>query len=373
MRQIVNINENWLFVKKDLKPEDAETAEGEKINVPFTWNNIDGQDGGNDYVRAAYVFVKKFKRPDFTQKERVYIEFKGVNSSAVVWVNGINKAEHDGGYSTFRTDITDCLKDENTLVVRVDNSKTEKVYPQTADFTFYGGIYRDVNLITVSENHFDLDFYGSPGVKIDAAVNGKDGQVTVTDYVTGRGRVEIEILDADGKCVGRGESRKPIKIENIRLWNGVKDPYLYCAKAVLIVNGEAADEVRLNFGFRTFHADPKKGFFLNGKPYPLRGVCRHQDRKNLGNAIGKAEHEQDAELIKEIGANTVRLAHYQHDDYFYDLCDRYGFVVWAEIPYISRHMPEANSNAVEQMKELIYQQYHHASICVWGISNEITM
>ena len=199
MRQIVNINENWLFVKKDLKPEDAETAEGEKINVPFTWNNIDGQDGGNDYVRAAYVFVKKF-----TQKERVYIEFKGVNSSAVVWVNGINKAEHDGGYSTFRTDITDCLKDENTLVVRVDNSKTEKVYPQTADFTFYGGIYRDVNLITVSENHFDLDFYGSPGVKIDAAVNGKDGQVTVTDYVTGRGRVEIEILDADGKCVGRG-------------------------------------------------------------------------------------------------------------------------------------------------------------------------
>ncbi len=373
MRKIININENWIFVKKDLMPEEAETAKGETINIPFTWNNIDGQDGGNDYVRAAYVFIKKFPRPDTAENERVYIEFKGVNSSATVWINGIKKAEHDGGYSTFRADITACLKDENVLVVRVDNSKTEKVYPQTADFTFYGGIYRDVNLIVVGENHFDLDFYGSSGVKIDSAVNGQDGQVTVTAYVTGKGRVEIEILDSDGNCVGRGESKNPIKIGNARLWNGVKDPYLYCAKAVLFINGEAADEVRLNFGFRTFHADPKKGFFLNGKPYPLRGVCRHQDRKNSGNAIGKAEHEQDAELIKEIGANTVRLAHYQHDDYFYDLCDKYGFVVWAEIPYISRHMPEANSNAVEQMKELIYQQYHHASICVWGISNEITM
>lgn len=183
----------------------------------------------------------------------------------------------------------------------------------------------------------------------------------------------MEILDADGKTVGSGGSGKPIRIAGARLWNGIADPYLYTARAVLSVDGKDVDEVKLNFGFRSFFVDPKKGFFLNGKPYPLRGVCRHQDRKALGNAIGRAEHEQDAALIKEIGANTVRLAHYQHDDYFYDLCDRYGFVVWAEIPYISRHMPEANENAVEQMKELIYQQYHHASICVWGVSNEITM
>ena len=356
MRKTIKINENWKFIKKDLSPDEAETAEGIEVNIPFTWNNIDGQDGGNDYARLACLFVKKFAKPQYTADERVYVEFKGVNSSAKVWINGEPVAEHDGGYSTFRADITDYLKKENVLCVRADNSKTEKVYPQTADFTFYGGIYRDVNLIIVNENHFDLDYYGNSGVKIDALPDGGDGVVTVTAYVTGGGEVKIEILDDCAKVVGVGESGKPIRIANARLWQGVEDPYLYVARAILCVDGQAVDEVSLNFGFRSFSVDPKKGFFLNGKPYPLRGVCRHQDRKALGNAISKAEHDEDALLIKEIGANTVRLAHYQHDDYFYDLCDKYGFVVWAEIPYISRHMPEANGNAAEQMKELIYQQ-----------------
>lgn len=374
MRKIINVNEDWLFIKSDVGAENAAAAtEGEKVNVPYTWNNIDGQDGGDDYVRGAFWFVKRFAKPEFKDNETVYLEFKGVNSSAQVYLNGEKVASHDGGYSTFRAEVKSLLKDDNILCVRADNSKTEKVYPQTADFTFYGGIYRDVNILVVNENHFDLDYYGAPGIKIDPIVDGTDGYVTVTGYVKGEGEVAVSILTADGQIAASGKGGEKLKIENAHLWNGVEDPYLYTAKAELTVGGKAVDEVCLNFGFRYFSVDPNKGFFLNGKSYPLRGVCRHQDRKGLGNAITRAEHDEDAAIIKEIGANTVRLAHYQHDDYFYDLCDKYGFVVWAEIPYISRHMPEANENAVQQMKELIYQQHHHACICFWGVSNEITM
>lgn len=372
MRKIINANENWTWVKADLPEREIAVSAGERIDVPFTWNNIDGQDGGDDYLRCAYWFVKKFTKPSLEPNERLYVEFKGVNSSSEVWLNGKHLIDHDGGYSTFRVDLTKDLEVENVLCVRVDNSKTERVYPQTADFTFYGGIYRDVNFIIVNENHFDLDYYGTSGIKIDATIDGTDGIVCVTPYVTGNGDVKIEICNETGVLVC-GDANSPIRIPNVHLWNGILDPYLYSARATLYVDECPVDRVQLNFGFRTFYVDPKKGFFLNGHPYPLRGVCRHQDRKLLGNALSKKEHEEDAALIKEIGANTVRLAHYQHDDYFYDLCDRYGFVVWAEIPYISRHMPEANDHAIEQMKELIYQQYHHASICVWGISNEITM
>lgn len=373
MRQIVNINDNWTFIKSNVDFQTAQSAEGENIDIPFTWNNIDGQDGGNDYVRDAFWFVKKFEKPKFEKDETVYLEFKGVNSSSEIWLNGNLITSHDGGYSTFRVEIKEFLQDNNVLCVKTDNSKTEKVYPQTADFTFYGGIYRDVNILIVNENHFDLDFYGAPGIKVDASVKDSDGIVTVTAYVKGGGTPKISILDSDENIVATGESGQPITIQSAHLWNGIQDPYLYKAKAELVVDEKSVDEVTLNFGFRYYSVDPKKGFFLNGKSYPLRGVCRHQDRKALGNAITKLQHDEDAALIKEIGANTVRLAHYQHDDYFYDLCDKYGFVVWAEIPYISRHMPQANENAVLQMKELIYQQYHHASICVWGVSNEITM
>ncbi len=374
MRKIINLNEGWKFIKAQVALNDVEGAEGIAVNVPYTWNGKDGQDGGGDYFRGVCTFAKTFVAPVLSAQERLYIEFKGVNSSAKVCLNGSEVCSHDGGYSTFRADVTDLLKEKNYLVVYVDNSKNERVYPQTADFTFYGGIYRDVNLIVVNKNHFDLDFYGSPGIAITPVV--KDGKCTVkTDaYVTGEGRVEITIKDASGKtvaCCGNGEE---VEIEGARLWNGLKNPYLYSAEAKLFdSNNREVDSIERQFGFRSFYIDPKKGFFLNGKSYPLRGVSRHQDRPGIGNALTRAMHEEDLALILEVGANTVRLAHYQHDDYFYDLCDRAGLVVWAEIPYISRHMPEANANAESQMKELIYQQYNHASIVMWGLSNEITM
>lgn len=366
MKTVSNINRDWEFVH-------GENGKKQRIDLPHTWNGEDGQDGGNDYFRGTCTYFKRLKRPSFPEGGAVYLEFKGVNASAVVYVNGERAGSHDGGYSAFRCNITPFLKDENLIKVEVDNSINDRVYPQEADFTFYGGIYRDVNLICVDKSHFDLEYYGASPIKIDPLVEGKDGRVTVTAYPAGEGEVKIQIFDGEGNCVAELENGETAVIKNVHLWNGVQDPYLYRAVASLYCEGEKADEVSAAFGFRTFRADLEKGFFLNGESYPLRGVCRHQDRPQLGNALTKAEHEEDMRLILELGANTVRLAHYQHDDYFYELCDRAGLVVWAEIPYISRHMKGGNENAESQMRELILQQYNHPSICFWGLSNEITI
>lgn len=373
MRNTIALDGTWKFIKKDTGAEEAVKANGETVTLPHTWNNLDGQDGGADYYRGACWYVKEFQKPEIPENGAVYLEFKGVNSQAEIYLNGELLCSHDGGYSAFRANATKHLKDNNVLCVRADNSETEKVYPQTADFTFYGGIYRDVNLVVLNSSHFDMDYYGACGVKVMPEVNGNDGEVAVTAYVTGGGEVKIQILDRDKNVVAEGGNGEKLTVINAKLWNGTADPYLYTARAELTDGGEVTDVSEQRFGFRTFSVDPNKGFILNGKQYPLRGLCRHQDRRGLGNAITRAEHDEDMRIIIETGANTLRLAHYQHDDYFYDLCDEYGLVVWAEIPYISRHMPEANGNAEEQMKELIFQQFNHASICFWGISNEITM
>ena len=289
-------------------------------------------------------------------------------------LNGSPVCNHDGGYSTFRANITELLRDENELTVEVDNSKNDRVYPQKADFTFYGGIYRDVSLMVVSKNHFTLDYFGGPGIRITPTVQGADASVQVTTWHDGEGEVSVELLDAAGNTVATGKGPDiTLTIFNAHLWNGVKDPYLYSCKARLVVNGTVEDETTTRFGVRSFKVDPKKGFFLNGKSYPLHGVSRHQDRKGLGNAITREMHDEDMALIKEIGANTIRLAHYQHDQYFYDLCDEVGMVVWAEIPYISEHMPNGRENTISQMKELIIQNYNHPCIVCWGVSNEITI
>lgn len=371
MRRIENINKNWIFCKGKSFPEGCK--DGAAVDLPFTWNGNDGQDGGNDYFRGISTFTRIFPSPALNADERLYLEFKGVNSSAEVYLNGSFVTRHDGGYSTFRADITALLREENTLSVLVDNTATEKVYPQTADFTFYGGIYRDVNLITVNQNHFVLDYLGASGIRVKTDVEGNEGVLNPTAYVTGAGEVTFTVTDKEGKKIAEGGNGQSLRIPDVRLWQGIADPYLYTVTAVLTVGGTAVDKATCRVGFRTFSVDPKKGFILNGKPYPLRGVSRHQDRPGIGNALTKAEHDEDMALIREIGANTIRLAHYQHDDYFYDLCDEYGMVVWAEIPYISRHMPEANDNALLQMKELICQQYNHPCIVTWGLSNEITM
>ena len=367
MREITKIMKGWEFTG----PDGTTTT----VDLPHTWNARDGQDGGNDYWRGTCIYRTHFAAPQFnTASHQVWIQFDGVNASAHVVLNGSPVCNHDGGYSTFRANITELLRDENELTVEVDNSKNDRVYPQKADFTFYGGIYRDVSLMVVSKNHFALDYFGGPGIRITPTVQGADASVQVTTWHDGEGEVSIELLDAAGNTVATGKGPDiTLTIFNAHLWNGVKDPYLYSCKARLVVNGTVEDETTTRFGVRSFKVDPKKGFFLNGKSYPLHGVSRHQDRKGLGNAITREMHNEDMALIKEIGANTIRLAHYQHDQYFYDLCDEVGMVVWAEIPYISEHMPNGRENTISQMKELIIQNYNHPCIVCWGVSNEITI
>ena len=367
MRHITNINAGWFYT-------DPRTKERKAIDLPHTWNGEDGQDGGADYCRSVVPYEYDFPKPEMKEGDSLYIEFKGVNSSCEVLLNGEKIGRHDGGYSTFRFDLTNFLRDQNHLEVLVDNRENDSVYPQKADFTFYGGIYRDVHLIQVGKDHFDLDFHGSKGIQVDALPKDHKGEVTVHAYTKSEKNVVILILDAQDQEVLRLKNGEKGEIENVHLWNGRKDPYLYKAIARIVdENGEILDEVSTRFGFRTFAFDSKKGFFLNGKSYPLHGVSRHQDRLHKGNALSVLDHQEDMNLIEEIGANTIRLAHYQHDDFFYDLCDEKGMIVWAEIPYISRHLEHGDENAISQMQELVYQQYNHPSIVVWGISNEITM
>ncbi len=387
MREYFNFNDGWNFSKE--KPENLAIAPEASVvvDLPHTWNKYDGQDGGADYARGTFYYTKEL--PAFERKpdSRVYLEFEGANSAANIFVNGKKAGRHEGGYSTFRFDITDLLNqgfgEKNVIVAEVDNSANH-IYPQTADFTFYGGLYRNVNLLVVEPSHFDLDFYGGNGIQIDTRINGADADVTVKAFVTNPkeiSRVEVRILDADGHVAAQTtepaakENEIKLTIQDAHLWNGVKDPYLYTVECSLLENNETVDEVTTRIGVREFYVDPQKGFFLNGVLTPLRGVSRHQDRLGKGNALEFEDHFEDAKLIKDLGANTIRLAHYQHAQDFYDLCDETGFILWAEIPMISSMIagPEAEENAREQMKELIVQNYNHPSIVTWGISNEITI
>ena len=371
-----NWNDAWLFSKD----KDLNRAEWEQVNLPHTWNAKDGQDGGNDYYRGTCYYTKNLALEACKGAEEVYIEFAGANSSADVYVNGKLAVHHDGGYSTFRANITELLDGDNEILVAVDNSANDRVYPQMADFTFYGGIYRDVNIICVQKAHFDLDYYGGPGITVTPIVEGANANVAVQGYFTGLAGTETVtyiIKDKDAviaeATVPASEGKADFVIENAHLWNGRKDPFLYTLEAVLSDGEKALDERSVRFGCRYFEIDPERGFILNGEEYPLRGVSRHQDRWGIGNALLPEHHKEDAELIYEVGATTIRLAHYQHHQYFYDLCDEMGFVLWAEIPYISQHLPNGRENTISQMKELIAQNYNHPSIVVWGLSNEITM
>ncbi len=378
MRNVLSFNKGWLFSKTATEVPSENPKKWEKVNVPHCWNAVDGQDGGGDYHRGTCYYAKSFAKKELPQGEQIYLELRGTNSSADVYLNGKALAHHDGGYSTWRVNITDALDKNNLLVIAVDNSKNEIVYPQVADFTFYGGIYRDVNVIAVPNAHFDLDYYGAPGIKVTPEIDGENAKVEVEVYLTNADgcTVAYTLRDAEGKVVAEtagADTKVTLDIEKVHLWHGRKDPYLYTAEAKLLSDGKEIDCVKTNFGCRTFKIDPNEGFFLNGESYPLRGVSRHQDRWGLGNALLPEHHGEDIGYILEMGATTIRLAHYQHDQYFYDLCDKYGLVIWAEIPYISVHMPTGRENTISQMKELVSQNYNHPSIVVWGLSNEISM
>lgn len=371
MRQTTVLDKNWIFYKN------PDSVEGENVTLPHTWNAVDGQDGGNDYYRGTCKYACTFKKPEMDQNGKAYLEFDGTAMTADVLVNGTELFHHEGGYSRFRVDVTEHLKEQNQLEVLVDNSDNTKVYPQKADFTFYGGLYRMVKLVTVPENHFCMEYAGSNGIKVtpevtilDAGAKKADAEVTVELWIEGKS-ADVMVTVGDEKKsvpVEHGYAKAVFELTNVHLWDGVDDPYLYTAKAEL----SDGDSVETTFGCRSFSIDPQKGFFLNGRSYPLRGVSRHQDRAGAGNALTNEMHREDMEIIKELGANTIRLAHYQHAQEFYDLCDENGMIVWAEIPYITMHMSDGTENTLSQMRELVVQNYNHPSIVCWGLSNEIT-
>ena len=346
------------------------------VALPHTWNALDGQDGGADYWRGIGTY--EIDLPNPTKGKKQYIEIRGANHVATVYCNGRELGTHKGGFSTFRFDLTPAMKAEGNVLTVVVTNGVSDIYPQNADFTFYGGLYRDVNFIEVNEAHYDLLKDGTNAVFVTPHCSGKT-RVDLFPVNAEGCTLKVALKDAEGKVVGTGSTEASdhahviIDIKEPHKWNGMADPYCYTCEASIVKGLSTLDTVTVTYGYRSFHVDSNTGFYLNGKNVPLHGVSRHQDRLNKGWAISKADHEEDAALIKELGANTIRLAHYQHDQYFYDICDHTGFVLWAEIPFISQFIPtkEAYNNTISQMTELVAQNYNHPAICFWGISNEI--
>ena len=377
MREIISLNENWtLSFPKGERPT-------EQVTLPHTWNAVDGNDGNGSYLRTTGVYTRTFEQPKQPREGgRTYVEVLAAALNATVKVNGTVATTHEGGFSIFRADVTDlCHEGENELTIEVSNEDTPSMYPASADFTFYGGLYRGVNLISVPNAHFDLDYYGGPGIMV-TPVPMEDGgaNFTIKSFVTNPAD-DLTVLYSIEDCFGRevasavrgsAETEVTIYVPDAQLWS-MDEPNLYTVTATLQRNNEAVDEICANVGVRSFKVTPNEGFSINGVPTPLRGVSRHQDRVFEGNALTAEEHYDDALLIKELGANTIRLAHYQHSQDFYDACDEIGFAVWAEIPFISvfKKGEGAHTHVMEEMKELIIQNYNHPSIMFWGISNEI--
>ncbi len=382
MYKIININQNWMFKK--------EGEEFAKVTIPHTWNISDGYNG-DKYYRGIGIYEKTTKI-ELKENQHAYLEFNAVNSVCEVYVNDTFIYRHHGGYSNFRVNVTEFANAEMKITVKADNSYIEEIFPLVADFTFFGGMYRNVNLIVCDNVHFALNDYGSQGVYVSQKEISQEKCIfEVKSLVNNFGSKPCEVksvvrlLDAEGIEIAIKEKvavvtastqfKSLFEVNNLTLWDGVENPYLYDVEVKLYVDGVEVDERIIPTGFRFFDFDASKGFFLNGRPYRLNGVSRHQCRDGYGWAQLKEHHDEDMQIMLEMGANSIRLAHYQHDDYFYHLCDKYGMIIWAEIPYITKpsKTDETGENAISQMTELIRQNYNHSSIVMWGVQNEITV
>ncbi|MBQ9748017.1 MAG: beta-galactosidase [Clostridia bacterium] len=386
MRKETVLTHNWYFTKLPQKEiPDYADKHWKKVTLPHTWNAEDGQDGGADYYRGVCYYLRELNTFDLKEGKEYILYFGAASYDATVYIGKIEVARHKGGYSAFSVNITSYLKKgKNTLVVKVSNAPCDDIYPGLADFTFYGGLHRPVTLIELPDTHFDLGTRCHPGLHVFSDVT-EDGAATLhlksqVRHPDTADTVRYTVSDACGHTLvelytSAARSECTYRLTSPHLWQGVEDPYLYTVTAELIRHNEVLDCVSTRHGIRRFSVDPARGFLLNGKPTPLRGVSRHQDLLGVGNALTPEDHMRDAAIIREIGANTVRLAHYQHSPEFYDLCDAYGFIVWAEIPFISKMSDSeaAHENALSQLRELIEQNFNHASICFWGIANEITI
>lgn len=385
MRTILSQNKDWFFSASPTSfapPFVHDTRQMQPVCLPHSWNAKDGQEGGN-YLRGCCVYSHVLRVPR-DAGECFYLEFQGANAVCRAYLNDHFLGEHRGGYSTFRFDITDVCTPggEDQLTVFVDNSELADVNPLSGDFSVFGGLYRDVDLICVPRTHFDLLYYGTQGVLLSPKVEEDgSGQLSVETHLVGASgaSVRYEILSPAGQVVASAETDASspdtvITLRHPELWDGLRSPAMYSCVARVAGPDGSSDEVSIPFGWRRFEVDPQKGFFLNGNSVPLRGVARHQDRQGCGNATTRQQLDEDMAVLRELGANAVRLSHYQHPQYFYDLCDREGIVVWTEIPMLA--MPDNESileNACTQLTELIQQNRHHPCVCFWGLQNEIAI
>ena len=396
-RQDILLNNDWNFRFSHQVQKGTEV----RVDLPHTWNAQDALSGKIDYKRGIGNYEKNlFIRPEWKGK-RLFIRFEGVNNIADVFINRRHIGEHRGGYGAFIFEITGKVEygKENSILVRVNNGEQLDIMPLVGDFNFYGGIYRDVHLLITDETCISPLDYASPGVRlIQDSVSHRYAKVRaivdLSNGSSGNQEVELNVRLLDGQRVVKEGTKNvnlsgnevmqqelTFEIDQPHLWNGRQDPFLYQAEVTLFRNGQMVDRVTQPLGLRFYRIDPDKGFFLNGKHLPLQGVCRHQDRSEVGNALRPQHHEEDAALMLEMGVNAVRLAHYPQATYFYDLMDKNGIIVWAEIPFVGPggyndkgfvDLPAFRANGKEQLKELIRQHYNHLSICVWGLFNELT-
>ena len=396
-RQDILLNNDWNFRFSHQVQKGTEV----RVDLPHTWNAQDALSGKIDYKRGIGNYEKNlFIRPEWKGK-RLFIRFEGVNNIADVFINRRHIGEHRGGYGAFIFEITGKVEygKENSILVRVNNGEQLDIMPLVGDFNFYGGIYRDVHLLITDETCISPLDYASPGVRlIQDSVSHRYAKVRaivdLSNGSSGNQEVELNVRLLDGQRVVKEGTKNvnlsgnevmqqelTFEIDQPHLWNGRQNPFLYQAEVTLFRNGQMVDRVTQPLGLRFYRIDPDKGFFLNGKHLPLQGVCRHQDRSEVGNALRPQHHEEDAALMLEMGVNAVRLAHYPQATYFYDLMDKNGIIVWAEIPFVGPggyndkgfvDLPAFRANGKEQLKELIRQHYNHPSICVWGLFNELT-
>ena len=397
-REVRTFNEGWEFKKGPFSTDIVKVmaqwgGTWEKVTLPHTWNAKDMQQKYNDFYAGEAYYRKDYFCPSDCKDKRVFLRFEGVGSCAEVYVNGQLAGSHYGAYSAFVVELTKALKvgEVNQLVVKADNSARPDVIPVNhVLFGVYGGIYRPVSLIVTDEASIAVTDHASSGVFItqknvsaaSAEVNVKvkldNGSLQPASVV-----LENTIYTMEGKKVaskkkqimlssqGMRSFSSSFKIRKPHLWHGREDAYLYKVESRLWRDGKMIDEVVQPLGIRKYEIKAGDGFYLNGKKYPMYGVCRHQDWWGLGSALKNEHHDADLATIMDLGTTTVRFAHYQQSDYLYSRCDSLGLILWAEIPFVNRVTGKEEANAQTQLRELIRQSFNHPSIYVWGLHNEV--
>lgn len=397
-REVTPFNNGWEFKKGPFLTDAMQTAarwnaDWEQVNVPHTWNADDMQKKTNSFYAGVAYYRKHYVFPESLEGKRLFLRFEGVGACAEVYVNGYLVGTHKGAYSAFVCEIGSQVRlgEENEIVVKADNAARPDVIPVNhALFGVYGGIYRPVWLIVTEPCNIVVNDCASPGVYITQKNVSKQSadvsvRVKLDNATLAPAALELEnaIYTREGKLVkvhrqsfeltpqGVQSYVSDFKISHPHLWQGREDPYLYKVVSRLKQDGQVIDEVIQPLGLRKYESVAGKGFFLNGKKYPMYGVTRHQDWWGMGSALTNREHDFDLEQIMEVGATTVRFAHYQQSDYIYSRCDTLGLIIWAEIPFVNRVTGQEWDNVHQQMRELIRQSFNHPSIYVWGIHNEV--